>query len=165
MSLLETSKLPYRGFKSAMEKSPKPARFIGRKESIFNSASRIFGYDAKQCCYACAGLSEKPLYTNDNTHAYLYVAICEGHVSCLEKIVGYVTKKIDKMNDHVSKKEDIKRRYLQKIYMSIVEINKDSEKRQRMIQLLRKHGFFVDDDEEGEDFAKLVGDDEDTYRL
>jgi hypothetical protein len=146
----------------AIEKLQKPDRFIGCKEIIFNAASKLVGYNAKQCCYACAGLSEKPLYTNDKKHAYSYVAICEGHVICLEKIVGCVTKKIDKINDHVSKKEDTKRRYLHKIYMTIVEFNKDSDNRQRMIQLLRKYGFFVDDDEDGEDFAKLVENNEDS---
>ena len=151
MDLHEISKLPYRDFNMALAKR-KNDRFIGYKESFFNAASKLVGCDAKQCCYACAGLSEKPLYTNDSTHEYLYVAICEGHVRCLDKIVEHVTKKIDKTNCLISKKGDIKRRYLQKIYMSLIEINNDFEKRQRMIQLLRKHGFFVDDDE-------------DTYRL
>jgi hypothetical protein len=145
---MEQQRQKYRDFNSAMAKSKPHDRFIGYKESFFNTVSKIVGCNAKQCCYACAGLSEKPLYTNDKTHAYLYVAICEGHVRCLDKIVGYVTKKIDKINDQVSVKEDIKRRYLQKLYMSLIEINNDFEKRQRMIQLLRKYGFFVEDDED-----------------
>jgi hypothetical protein len=142
----------YRDFNSAMAKQQKPFRIIGYKEYCFNVASKLVGCDAKQCCYACAGLSEKPLYTNENAHSYLYVAICEGHVNCLDKIVKYVTKKIDMFNADVSKREDFKKRYLQKIYMSIIEINVDYEKQQRMIQLLRNYGFFVDDNE-------------DTYRL
>ena len=154
-----------RDFNSAMAKRQKQFRIIGYKEYCFNAASKLVGCDAKQCCYACAGLSEKPLYINDKTHAYLYVAIHEGHVNCLDKIVKYVTKKIDMFNDTVSKKEDFKKRYLQKIYMSIIEITVDFEKQQRMIQLLRKHGFFVDDDEEVEDSAKLVENNEDSTRL
>ena len=145
---MEQQNQKYRDFNSAMAKSKPHDRFIGYKEYCFNFASKLVGCDAKQCCYACAGLSEKPLYTNDKTHAYLYVAIHEGHVNCLDKIVDYVIKKIDMFNDKISVKEDIKRRYLQKIYMSLIEINNDFEKRQRMIQLLRKYGFFAEDDED-----------------
>ena len=143
-----------------------PNRSKGLKESCFNFASNLFGCDGKQCCYACAGLSEKPLYINDEKHAYLYVAICEGHVNCLEKILEYVTKKIDNADMIELKKKDIKSKYLQKIYMSLIEI-KLHEKRERMFRLLTKYGFSFEDEYSGAQESLLgcgpAG--EDTYRL
>jgi len=131
-------------------------RNVGYKEFCFNIASRIVGRNAKQCCYACAGLSEKPLYFNDKKHGYLFVAIYEGHVSCLEKIIDNVTKKIYENNNiTIFKSEKIKIRYLRKIYMSIIEMNIDDKKMERMIQVLKKYGLSIEDDADAEDTYRL----------
>ena len=120
-------------------------REIGYKEYCFNVASKFVGCNAKQCCYACAGISEKPLYINNENHSYLYVAISEGHVNCLSKIVKRILQEINKSNLSSSEKENKKISYLQKIYMSIKEINIDNGKKVRMIYLLSRWKFYIDD--------------------
>lgn len=157
--MTSSENLKYRNFKMAMAKSQKNERLIGYKESFFNVASRLAGCDAKQCCYACAGLSEKPLYINNTKHEYLFVAIHEGHVNCLEKILKCVIHKIDNTPSRqafleASEKNDIKKMYLQKIYMSLLKIRlNNDEKRKRMIRLLRKYGFVDENSELNEGYS------------
>ena len=135
MSFLSPVKKKYRDFKSAIMNSS-ICREIGYKEYCFNVASKFVGCNAKQCCYACVGLSELPLYSNRKNHAYLYVAVREGHVNCLSKIIEKTIKEICKTDRSLYEKEDIKNSYLQQIYILIYDMNIEYEKRQRMIGVL-----------------------------
>jgi hypothetical protein len=120
----------------------KSERVLGKKERFLNGVSILFGRNAKQCCYACVGLGEKSLNSSDEKHPYLDVAIQEGHVRCLEKIIVSSIKK----NDWT---KEIKIEYLHDIYMSLVEKVFDETKMQRMSELLKKHGFRVEEEHAG----------------
>ena len=141
MSLLSPVK-KYRDFKSAIMSSYS-SRKIGYKEFYFNVASKFVGCNAKQCCYACAGLSDKPFYSNTKNHSYLYVAVSEGHVICLSKILERSIQEIYKTNLSSSEKKDEINSYLQKIYISIFDMNIEYEKRERMIKILEKNGLLI----------------------